>query len=88
MARLPDDGRHPGRAYPVYQQGSPAFSTASDPTQPDRRYFRSWTTGRNDQTLEIGPCRPRYQGMNPSAGGDCSQQPRRLGLLTRTNSNC
>ncbi|MFB9453766.1 hypothetical protein [Streptomyces antimycoticus] len=29
-----------------------------------------------------------YQGMNPSAGGDYSQLPWRLGPLTQTNTTC
>ncbi|WP_184503631.1 hypothetical protein [Streptomyces botrytidirepellens] len=28
------------------------------------------------------------RGMNPAAGGDYSQLPWRLGLLTRTNTSC
>jgi hypothetical protein len=43
----------------------------------------------NDQKLEIDPCNLRmlYQGMNPNSGGDYSQLPWRLGLITQTNSS-
>ncbi|MFI0732952.1 non-reducing end alpha-L-arabinofuranosidase family hydrolase [Streptomyces sp. NPDC021225] len=44
----------------------------------------------NDQTMTINSCRLHflYQGMNPSADGDYSQFPWRLGLLTQTNNTC
>jgi len=43
-----------------------------------------------DQALTIKPGQMcyLYQGMDPSAGGEYSQLPWRLGLLTQTNSTC
>ncbi|MFE3826883.1 hypothetical protein [Streptomyces sp. NPDC059092] len=43
-----------------------------------------------DRTPTIPACEPQYvyQGLDPGASGDYDTLPRRLGLLTRTNSAC
>lgn len=80
----------------------PLAATESTPfARGDNVPFRAgaWTRGishgeliraGNDRTMTISPCRLPflYQGMNPSAGGDYSRLPWRLGLLTQANATC
>lgn len=80
---------------PLADSESNPFARSTNVSFPSGAWTRDISHGEmlrssNDQTLTIDPCNLRflYQGLNPSAGGDYSQLPYRLGLLTQTNSNC
>ncbi|MFC3996017.1 non-reducing end alpha-L-arabinofuranosidase family hydrolase [Nocardiopsis sediminis] len=75
-------------------EGAP-FAGAANVDFPAGRWTEDISHGElirsgTDQAMEIDPCGLRYlyQGMDPSSGGDYSQLPWRLGLLTQTNSAC
>ncbi|MFF5965176.1 non-reducing end alpha-L-arabinofuranosidase family hydrolase [Streptomyces collinus] len=84
-----------GQWQPLAATESNPFARASNVAFPSGAWTKDISHGElirsgNDQTMSINPCRLQflYQGLNPSAGGDYSQLPYRLGLLTQTNSTC
>lgn len=84
-----------GQWTPLAATESNPFARSNNVTFPTGAWTRDISHGElirsgNDQTLTIAPCRLRflYQGMDPSAGGEYSQLPWRMGLLTQTNSTC
>jgi endo-1,4-beta-xylanase len=71
------------------------FAKSSNVTFPDGAWSQDISHGEMirtgvDQAMTIDPCQLRYlyQGVDPAAGGEYSQLPWRLGLLTQTNSSC
>lgn len=84
-----------GQWQPLAATESNPFARGNNVTFPAGAWTRDISHGElirtgNDQTMTINPCRLQflYQGMNPSASGDYSQLPWRLGLLTQTNTTC
>ncbi|MGP4043994.1 non-reducing end alpha-L-arabinofuranosidase family hydrolase [Streptomyces sp. 2A115] len=84
-----------GQWQPLAATEANPFARSTNVTFPSGAWTQDISHGElirsgNDQTMTINPCRLQflYQGLNPSAGGDYSQLPYRLGLLTQTNSTC
>jgi endo-1,4-beta-xylanase len=80
---------------PLANTESNPFARSNNVTFPGGAWTQDISHGElvragNDQTLTINPCDLQYvyQGMNPSASGEYSQLPWRMGLLTQTNSTC
>ena len=76
-------------ANPFIRSSNVTFSPGVTPWTQDFSHGEMIRSGV-DQNLTIDPCHLQflYQGEDPSASGDYSQLPWRLGLLTQTNSTC
>jgi endo-1,4-beta-xylanase len=77
---------------PLADTQSNPFAGAANVTFPGGTWTADISHGEmvrvdSNQTMEIDPCSMQYlyQGRNPNSGGDYSQLPYRLGLLTNTN---
>jgi hypothetical protein len=77
---------------PLADTQSNPFAGAANVTFPNGTWTADISHGEmvrvdSNQTMEINPCSMQYlyQGRNPNSGGDYSQLPYRLGLLTNTN---
>jgi hypothetical protein len=86
-----------GQWAPLHATESNPFARSTNVTFPagTAAWTRDFSHGEllratNDQTLTIDTCRLQflYQGMDPGAGGEYSQLPWRMGLLTQTNPAC
>jgi endo-1,4-beta-xylanase len=76
-------------ANPFIRSNNVTFAPGVTPWTDDFSHGEMIRAGFN-QHLVIDPCHLQflYQGEDPSASGDYSQLPWRLGLLTQTNSAC
>lgn len=76
-------------ANPFIRSNDVTFAPGVTPWTQDFSHGEMIRAGFN-QHLMINPCHLQflYQGKDPSASGDYSQLPWRLGLLTQTNSAC
>lgn len=76
-------------ANPFIRSNNVTFAPGVTPWTEDFSHGEMIRAGFN-QHLVIDPCHLQflYQGEDPSASGDYSQLPWRLGLLTQTNSDC
>jgi len=81
-----------GEWTPLADTQSNPFAGAANVTFPGGAWTSDISHGEmvrtdGNQTMEINPCSMQYlyQGRNPNSGGEYSQLPYRLGLLTNTN---